>query len=149
MGRASESCRTSMDNFGPSLHSQDRVVTGHAATAVADHDGEETAVIGRDRRWSGVGSLSGSRDVDAVFPPLIVQRRRADRGYPKPGCLPHTDCRIARLFLDQGRYRGRTRSGCRRRCWRQSRCWSRCRRGRCLIVYGVSDVDHPVLVSDL
>ena len=94
-------------HFMPSPHGQDRVVAGHASSAVAYNDREEAAVIGCDRRWSGVGRAIGSRDVHAVFAPLIVQRGGAGRPYPKCGCLSYIDCRIGRLSCDRGRDRCR------------------------------------------
>ena len=109
---------------------QGGIIAGHASTAIAHNDGEEAAVIGRDRRWRGVGRVSGSRDVRAVFAPLILQRGSAGRGYLKPGCLAHIDCLIGRLSRD--RRRGRCRRWCRCRCWSWRRClgWGGSRRWR-------------------
>jgi hypothetical protein len=99
---------------------QGGIIAGHASTAVTHEDGEEAAVIGSDRRWSGVGKVSGSRDLRAVFAPLILQRGRAGCSYPKCCCLSHIDCRIGRLSCDRGRGRcSRGRWSWRRRCCRE------------------------------
>ena len=97
------------------FHRQCRVIAGHASSNITDYNREETAVIGRGRCRSGIGSTCRSRDVRPVLPPLVAQRGRPCRGHAKRGCLSHIDCLIGRLSRDRGRYRR----------WRRCRCWSR------------------------
>ncbi len=91
------------DNFVASPHGQDRVVTGHASGTITDYNREETAVIGRCRRRSGVGSTGRSRDVHAVLTPLIAQRGRSCSRHAEFGRLPHGDCLVGRLSRDRWR----------------------------------------------